>query len=53
MIVMINHTEERLAKKAEIAFSLFSKFSVCDCWHQTFHDGSQEMVLDNTVRKMK
>jgi 5'-methylthioadenosine phosphorylase len=44
---MTNHTEARLAKEAEIAYSSLSMVTDYDCWHQTHQEVSVEMVLDN------
>ena len=47
IIGMTNHTEARLAKEAEIAYSSLSMVTDYDCWHQTYQEVSIEMVLDN------
>ena len=47
IIGMTNHTEARLAKEAEIAYSSLSMVTDYDCWHQTHQEVSVEMVLDN------
>ena len=44
---MTNHTEARLAKEAEIAYSSLSLVTDYDCWQQTHQEVSVEMVLDN------
>ena len=46
IIGMTNHTEARLAKEAEIAYSSLSMVTDYDCWHQTHQEVSVEMVLD-------
>ena len=47
IIGMTNHTEARLAREAEIAYSSLSMVTDYDCWHQTHEDVSVEMVLNN------
>ena len=47
IIGMTNHTEARLAKEAEIAYSSLSMVTDYDCWHQTHQEVSVEMVMDN------
>ena len=47
IIGMTNHTEARLAKEAEIAYSSLSMVTDYDCWHQTHQEVSVEMVLKN------
>ena len=47
IIGMTNHTEARLAKEAEIAYSSLSMVTDYDCWHQTHQEVSVEMVLVN------
>ena len=47
IIGMTNHTEARLAKEAEIAYSSLSMVTDYDCWHQTEQEVSVEMILDN------
>ena len=47
IIGMTNHTEARLAKEAEIAYSSLCMVTDYDCWHQTHQEVSVEMVLDN------
>ena len=47
IIGMTNHTEARLAKEAEIAYSSLSMVTDYDCWHQTHQEVSVEMVLNN------
>jgi 5'-methylthioadenosine phosphorylase len=47
IIGMTNHTEARLAKEAEIAYSSLSMVTDYDCWHQTHQEVSVEMVLEN------
>jgi len=47
IIGMTTHTEARLAKEAEIAYSSLSMVTDYDCWHQTHQEVSVEMVLDN------
>ena len=47
IIGMTNHTEARLAKEAEIAYSSLSMVTDYDCWNQTQQEVSVEMVLNN------
>ena len=47
IIGMTNHTEARLAKEAEIAYSSLSMVTDYDCWHQTHQEVSVDMVLKN------
>ena len=47
IIGMTNHTEARLAKEAEIAYSSLSMVTDYDCWHQAHQEVSIEMVLKN------
>ena len=47
IIGMTNHTEARLSKEAEIAYSSLSMVTDYDCWHQTHQEVSVEMVLEN------
>ena len=47
VIGMTNHTEARLAREAEIAYSSLSMVTDYDCWHQTHEEVSVEMVLEN------
>ena len=44
---MTNHTEARLAKEAEIAYSSLSMVTDYDCWNQNFESVSVEMVIEN------
>ena len=47
IIGMTNHTEARLAKEAEIAYSSISMVTDYDCWNQNCEDVSVEMVIEN------
>ena len=47
IIGMTNHTEARLAREAEIAYSSLSMVTDYDCWHQTHQEVSVEMVMNN------
>ncbi len=47
IIGMTNHTEARLAKEAEIAYSSLSMVTDYDCWNQTCENVSVEMVINN------
>jgi len=47
VIGMTNHTEARLAKEAEIAYSSLSMVTDYDCWNQKCEDVSVDMVIEN------
>jgi len=47
IIGMTNHTEARLAKEAEIAYSSISMVTDYDCWNHNFESVSVEMVIEN------
>ena len=47
IIGMTNHTEARLAKEAEIAYSSLSMVTDYDCWNQNCKSVSVEMVIKN------
>ena len=47
VIGMTNHTEARLAREAEIAYSSLSMVTDFDCWHPDHDDVSVEMVIGN------
>jgi len=47
IIGMTNHTEARLAKEAEIAYSSLSMVTDYDCWNQNCESVSVEMVIKN------
>ena len=47
IIGMTNHTEARLAKEAEIAYSSLSMVTDYDCWNQNRENVSVEMVIEN------
>jgi len=47
IIGMTNHTEARLAKEAEIAYSSLSMVTDYDCWNQNCENVSVEMVINN------
>jgi len=47
IIGMTNHTEARLAREAEIAYSSLCMVTDYDCWHQTHQEVSVDMVLEN------
>ena len=47
IIGMTNHTEARLAKEAEIAYSSLSMVTDYDCWNQNCESVSVEMVINN------
>ena len=47
IVGMTNHTEARLAKEAEIAYSSLSMVTDYDCWNQNCENVSVEMVIEN------
>ena len=47
VIGMTNHTEARLSKEAEIAYSSLSMVTDYDCWNQNCESVSVEMVIKN------
>ena len=47
IIGMTNHTEARLAKEAEIAYSSLSMVTDYDCWNQNCENVSVEIVIEN------
>jgi len=47
IIGMTNHTEARLAKEAEIAYTSLSMVTDYDCWNQNCESVSVEMVIQN------
>ena len=47
IIGMTNHTEARLAKEAEIAYSSLAMVTDYDCWHHSHKEVSVDMVINN------
>ncbi len=47
VIGMTNHTEARLAREAEIAYTSLAMATDYDCWHESEENVSVEMVIDN------
>ncbi|MCP9809608.1 S-methyl-5'-thioadenosine phosphorylase [Cyanobium sp. HWJ4-Hawea] len=47
VIGMTNHTEARLAREAEIAYTTLAMATDYDCWHQEHASVSVEMVIEN------
>jgi len=47
VIGMTNHSEARLAREAEIAYSTLAMVTDYDCWHQEHDAVTVEMVIDN------
>ena len=47
VIGMTNHTEARLAREAEIAYSSLSMVTDFDCWHPDHDNVSVELVIGN------
>lgn len=44
---MTNHTEARLAREAEIAYSTLAMVTDYDCWHPDHDAVTVEMVINN------
>ena len=44
---MTNHTESRLAREAEIAYSTIAMSTDYDCWHEDHDNVTVEMVVSN------
>ncbi len=53
VIGMTNHTEARLAREAEIAYTSLSMVTDYDCWHKGFGNVSVEMVIENLSTNAK
>ena len=47
IIGMTNHTEARLAREAEIAYSTLAMVTDYDCWRQGHDDVTVEMIVEN------
>jgi 5'-methylthioadenosine phosphorylase len=47
VIGMTNHTEARLAREAEMAYTTLAMVTDYDCWHQDHDAVTVEMVIDN------
>ena len=47
VIGMTNHTEARLCREAEIAYSSLSMSTDYDCWHRDHENVSVEMIINN------
>ncbi len=47
IIGMTNHSEARLAKEAEIAYSTLAMSTDYDCWHEDHDDVTVEMIVAN------
>ena len=47
VIGMTNHTEARLARECELAYSTLAMATDYDCWHQEHASVTVEMVIDN------
>ncbi len=47
VIGMTNHTEARLARECEIAYTTLAMATDYDCWHQEHASVTVEMVIDN------
>ncbi len=47
VIGMTNHTEARLAREAEIAYTTLAMVTDYDCWHRSHDAVTVEMVIDN------
>jgi 5'-methylthioadenosine phosphorylase len=47
VIGMTNHTEARLARECELAYTTLAMATDYDCWHQEHASVTVEMVIDN------
>tara|TARA_Y100000739_G_scaffold229454_1_gene244240 strand:- start:2706 stop:3605 length:900 start_codon:yes stop_codon:yes gene_type:complete len=47
IIGMTNHTEARLAREAEIAYSTIAMSTDYDCWHEGHDNVTVEMIVNN------
>ncbi len=47
IIGMTNHTEAKLSREAEIAYSTIAMSTDFDCWHPDHDDVSVDMILEN------
>ena len=47
IIGMTNHSEARLAREAEIAYSTIAMSTDYDCWHEDHDNVTVEMVVSN------
>jgi len=47
VIGMTNHTEARLAREAEIAYTSLSMATDYDCWHEGHANVSVDMIIEN------
>ena len=47
VIGMTNHTEARLAREAEIAYTSLAMATDYDCWHESHQSVTVEMVMEN------
>ena len=47
VIGMTNHTEARLAREAEMAYSTLAMVTDYDCWHQEHASVTVELVIEN------
>ncbi len=47
VIGMTNHTEARLAREAEIAYTTLAMSTDYDCWHEEHEDVTVEMIISN------
>ena len=47
VIGMTNHTEARLAREAEIAYSSLAMSTDYDCWHEDHENVTVEMIVSN------
>ncbi|AAP99378.1 MULTISPECIES: S-methyl-5'-thioadenosine phosphorylase [Prochlorococcus] len=53
VIGMTNHTEARLAREAEIAYTSLSMVTDYDCWHEGFGNVSVDLVIENLAANAK
>ena len=47
VIGMTNHSEARLAREAEIAYSSIAMSTDYDCWHEDHDNVTVDMIIDN------
>ena len=53
VIGMTNHTEARLAKEAEIAYSSLAMSTDYDCWHEDHENVTVDMIVNNLKSNAK
>ena len=53
VIGMTNHTEARLAREAEIAYTSLAMVTDYDCWHEDYGNVNVEIIVDNLKANAK